>query len=182
MTCGVDANLKLFKTVIVHVKWRLVAFYQHVLLGVVRVSACRDRASDQHVSHPGGAGDDRPAGTRWAQGLCGVLRLNSQPSNFQTSVSHQTEAGHCKHGEGNRDFHSNALWFNNYYYLIMSWNTIIFCLLLFHSDGCHSILCLSIRISQCVTRDNCTVSHCPLLMCGEGDKLFTYTKQESLNN
>lgn len=111
MTCGVDANLQLFKTVIVHVKWRLVAFYQHVLLGVVRVSACWDRASDQHVSHPGGAGDDRPAGTRWAQGLCGVLRLNSQPSNFQTSVSHQTEAGHCKHGEGNRDFHSNALWF-----------------------------------------------------------------------
>lgn len=41
----------------------VIADRQHVLLGVGRVSACRDRAADQHVSHPGGAGDDRPAGT-----------------------------------------------------------------------------------------------------------------------
>lgn len=77
-----------------------IVLYQHVLLGVGRVSACWDRAADQHVSHPGGAGDDRPAGSRWAEELRGVLRFNRLPSNLQTHVSHQTEAGHGKPGEG----------------------------------------------------------------------------------
>lgn len=81
---------------------KIFLLYQHVLLGVGRVSACRNGAAVQHVSHPGGAGDDRPAGTSWAQGVCGELRLSRQPSKLQTSVSHQTEAGHCKHGHGTR--------------------------------------------------------------------------------